>query len=438
VNPVDRLPQLQSRRLAATLGLTVCVLLILVGVYKWRTPKPPAESIGQANQEGSDAMNAPPEPKVQPLPAAYSIADRLEPYPVLRRVLGEPWIANEEAIHPATSRSALARWLRIDGYEVRPAMLEQLLGRFEVRSGMGARRNSIKSDPLSLAATMTELHFAAWLETHGLRFELTKVGPDFKVQLTEASWLDIEVTTPRQDVWFADIFDRLMVIKRESGFSVRLRFSREDIPDNGRGIDELDAQAAERVVLDIVDEALTRIASSEGLSTAESPSFEQRWPIIGLRATWWNDGSHYMSGAKGPTSPNGWEIWQRVRNAAVEKTKKQLPPDRPSCVLIGADQLNDGDRSHWADWVQRQPDEYVPIRWTIIPSQVKYVIVYKMSWSDLEPTCALLLVNEESAFPHVEGFEEFQRKLFPIHFRPTPTRFTVWASTARCTDRRWF
>ena len=85
------------------------------------------------------------------------------------------------------------------------------------------------------------------------------------MQLIEDSWLDIEVTTPRQDVWFADIFDRLMFIKRESGFSVRPGFYPEDIPVIGRVIDELDVHDAERVVLDIVDEAVTRMASSEGL-----------------------------------------------------------------------------------------------------------------------------------------------------------------------------
>ena len=50
----------------------------------------------------------------------YPIADRLRAYPVLYRILGIGWINKEELTHPAKSRSALARWLRIDGYEVRP------------------------------------------------------------------------------------------------------------------------------------------------------------------------------------------------------------------------------------------------------------------------------------------------------------------------------
>jgi hypothetical protein len=431
---VDKWHQLQALSLETKLGLSVLVLAVIAGFITWRVSERRAATV---HDDRRNDVSGPVESDA-PSPTRYPIADRLRSYPVLYSILGNRWINKEELTHPAESKSALARWLRIDGYEVRPSMLDRLLVMFESRSGMGERRRSIKGDPLSLAATMTELHFAAWLEANGFPFELTKTGPDFKVQLMEDSWLEIEVTTPRQDVWFADIFDRLMFIKRVSGFSLSFGFYREDIPEDGSVIDELEPPEAEKLVLNVVNEALTTIASAEGASTRESPSFEQRCPEIGLRATWWNDGSQYMSGATGPTSPNYWEIWQRIQNSAVQKAKKQLPPDQTRGLLIGADQLNNGDRGYWADWVHDQPDEYVPIQWDVIPPQIKYVIIYKVSWSKLEPHCALLLVNEESPFPHVDGFEEFQRKLFPIRYRTVPSKFTVWASTDRCTDRKWF
>jgi hypothetical protein len=431
---VDQWHHLLALSLKAKLGLSVAVLAVIAASIMWCVRE---RLKARVRDDSRNDVRAQLEPD-PPSPIHYPIADRLRAYPVLYRILGDGWINAEELTHPAKSRSALARWLRIDGYEVRPAMLERLFAMFESRSGMGERRSSIKGDPLSLEATMTELHFAAWLEANGYAFELTRVGPDFRVQLTEDSWLEIEVTTPRQDVWFGDIFDRLMYIKRESGHSLRFGFYREDFPEHARDIDQLDAPEAEKIVLDVVDEALTNIASSKGASTPESPSFQQRWPEIGLRATWWNDGSEYMSRATGPNSPNYWEIWQRTRNAANQKAKKQLPPDQSRCLLIGADKLNDGDRWYWADWVEGQPDEYVPIRWDVIPPQIKYVIIYKVSWSNLDPSCALLLVNDESPFPHVDGFDEFQRKVFPIRYRTVGTRFTVWASTHRCFDRSWF
>jgi hypothetical protein len=431
---VDQWHQLYALSMEARLGLSVAVFAVIAGFIAWRVGERRAATVLDDSRNDVSGQLEPDAPS----PIRYPIADRLRSYPVLYRVLGDGWINKEELTHPAESRSALARWLRIDGYEVRPLMLDRLLAMFESKSGMGERRRSIKGDPLSLEATMTELHFAAWLEANGFPFDLTKIGPDFKVQLKEDSWLEIEVTTPHQDVWFADIFDRLMYIKRESGLSLRFGFYREDFPEHGRDIDKLDAPEAEKIVLDVVDEALTNIASAEGESTPESPSFQQRWPEIGLRATWWNDGTQYMSGAAGSTTPNGGEIWKRIQNAAVQKTKKQLPSDRSYGLLIGADKLDDGDRWHWADLVHREPDEYVPILWSVIPPQIKYVIIYKVSWSKLEPNCALLLVNDESPFPHAEGFEEFQRKLFPTRYRTLPSKFTVWASTQRCMDRSWF
>jgi hypothetical protein len=392
----------------------------------------------RGNQEERIDMSTPQEPNPQPTPAHFPISDRLEPYPILRRVLKEEWIKNEEATHPAKSQSALARWLRIEGYEVRPTILERLLGMFEMRSGMAERRRSIKGNPISLTATMTELHFAAWLEANGFPFELTKVGPDFKVQLTEESYLEIEVTTPRQAVWFDDIFDRLMFIKRESGFALSFGFNHEDIPEDGCAIDERRLEDAEKIVLGVVNEALAKIAVSKGDSTRDSPMFVQRRLEIGLRATWWKDDSKYMAGATGAGSPNYWNIWQGVRNAAGQKTEKQLPPDRPYCLVIGADHFENGDLGYWADLVEREPDKHVPIVWSVIPPQIKYVIIYKVSWSKLEPNCAVLLINQVSPFPDVEGIDDFQQRLFPILYRAVPSKHTIWASTERCFDRSWF
>jgi hypothetical protein len=316
-------------------------------------------------------------------------------------------------------------------------MLDRLLGEFEQRSGMAERRDRLKGDPLSLEATMVELHFAGWLDANGFPFELTKEGPDFKVHLAGGSCLEIEVTMPRQDVWFSDLFDRLMYIKRESGWSLRFGFYREDLPDRSFDVNRLDSALTEEIVMKVVGEVLPKLAPASGPSTFESPTLVQRRPEIGLRATWWNDGTQYMSGGSGPATGHPWGIWERIRIAACQKAEKQLPPDQSYGLLVGADQINYMDRGNWAEWVKGQPDEHVPIRWADIPPQIKYVIFYKVSWGALEPNCAFLLVNEESPFPHVEGFEAFRERLFPIAYRTLPSRLTVWASTERCMDRRW-
>ena len=72
------------------------------------------------------------------------------------------------------------------------------------------------------------------------------------------------------------------------------------------------------------------------------------------------------------------------------------------------------------------------------PEHIKYVILYKVSWRLLEPQCALLLINAESSYPDVPGFEAFRERMFPILYRKVPTRYRVWASTYRCFERKWF
>lgn len=434
---MDRRRRLQALSITVKLALIVVVVATIACFIRWHTAKRRATN-RQSNHEGRGEVRTSMEPASPSLPARFPIADRVRSYPALHRALGDSWVSKEETTHPAKSRNALARWLRIDGYDVRPSMLDRLLAMFENRSGMGERRARLKGDPLSLEATVVELHFAGWLDANGFPFELTKEGPDFKVQLAGDSCIEIEVTTPRQDVWFTELFDRLMYLKREYGFSLRFGFHREDLPDNGVDVNRLDSALTEEVVLEIASEALAKIESAKGPSTPESPAFVQSRPAIGLRATWWNDDTQYMSGATGPATGHAWGIWWSIRNAAVQKTKKQLPPDRSYCLLIGADKLNDGDRRMWADWVERLQDEDVPIRWSVIPPQIKYVIIYKVSWSELEPACALLLINDESSFPHVDGIEDFKRKLFPIRYRTISSRYAVWASTERCMDRRWF
>lgn len=386
---------------------------------------------------GGDSMIEAKESASPPSPVRFPIADALSTYPALHRALGPKWIAKEEATHPAESRCSLARWLRIDGYEVRPRALDRLLGAFEDRAGMAERRNRLKGDPLSLGSTMVELHFAGWLEANGFPFELPKVGPDFKVGLAEDSYLPIEVTTPRQDVWFSDLFDRLMYIKRESGLSLRFGFYRKDLPNDSFDVNRLDLALTEEIVMEVVGEALSNLAPAAGPSRPEYPTLVQRRPEIGLRATWWNDGTQYMSGDSGPSTGHPWSIWERIRIAACQKAEKQLPPDRPYALLVGADQINFMDRGNWAEWVKGQPDEHIPIRWADIPPQIKYVIFYKVSWGEIEPNCAFLLVNDETPFPNVVGFEEFRKRLFPIAYRKIPSRLSVWASTERCNDRRW-
>jgi hypothetical protein len=370
---------------------------------------------------------------------ADPIKDRLRSYPNLYQVLGESWLDQQVAIHPAKSRYALARWLRIDGYEVRLNMLDRLLGMFEKTSGIAERRRRISGDAPSLEATVVELHFAAWLTENGIRLEMPKVGADFRVELSEGAHLPIEAMTPRRKVWFDDLFARLTYIKRGSGFSLKWGFHPDDLPDDESMAPRFDELLTDEIAVGIVDEALTNIAAIKSDSSNSRSGFEQARPDIGFRASWLNDGVEYMSGRTSPRSLAVWDTWVQIRNAARIKTEnQQLPPGQTSALLVGTNQLDDGLLGYWADWVERVEDEWVPLKWEQIPPQIKYVMLYKVSWSQLEPQCALLLINVASAYPDVPGFDEFRERMFPILYRKIPTRFAVWASTDRCFNRSWF
>jgi len=383
----------------------------------------------------------------------FPIKERLAAYPNLQHALGDAWAKRQESLHPAKSPYSLARWLRIDGYEVRLEMLERLLTMFRMAPGMAERRRRIRTDPQALIDTVVELHFAAWLRQNNIRFEMTKVGADFRVELADGSILPIEATTPRHAMWFDDLFSRFTYIKRTSGLSARWGFYAEDVSvreadeDSPRGVvntaridDFLPDDVAEAILDGIVEETLTNIAGLESSATNGATGFTLARPEMGLRADWWNDDSGYLSGASGARTPLVWGPWAEVRDAArykVEKSK-QLPSGQTSALLVGTNQLDNGDLGYWADWVEREPDQWVPIKWEAIPDHIKYVILYKVFWSHLEPQCALLLVNEASTYPDVPGFEDFRERLFPILYRKIPTKFRVWASTYRCLERKWF
>jgi hypothetical protein len=381
------------------------------------------------------------------------LEERLNQYPNLLRTLGSKWLEREVTIHPAKSRYALARWLRIDGYDGRLETLERLLAMFTTTQNMAERRRRLRTDPKALIDTIVELHFAAWLTENNIPFEMTKVGADFRVELANGSFLPIEATTPRHAMWFDDLFTRFVYIKRTTGFSGRWGFHAEDIPVGD--VDEsslpsvvptthlddyLPDNTAEAIFDQIVDQVLMNIATLQSGASSATPGFTVVRPEIGLRSEWWSDGLGYFSGNSGARTPLVWGPWAEIRKAARTKVdeSKQLPPGQTSALLVGTNQLNNGDLWHWANWVEKVEDDWVPIRWNDFPEHIKYVILYKTSWRLLQPECALLLINTESTYPNVPGFESFRERMFPIRYRKVASRHAVWASTERCFDRSWF
>lgn len=332
-------------------------------------------------------------------------------------------------------------------------MLERLLAMFKTTPNMAERRNRLRTDPKAFIDTVVELHFAAWLSENNIPFEMTKVGADFDVELADGSFLPVEATTPRHAMWFDDLFTRFVYIIRTTGLSGRWGFYDEDVPvgDAGessrRGVvpsthidDFLPDNSAEATFDQIVDEVLTNIATLQSRANPSLSSFTVVRPEIGLRSEWWFDGSGYFSGSSGVRTPLAWGPWAEIRDAAHNKVEetKQLPPGRTSALLVGTNQLNDGDLRYWADRVEKSDDEWVPIRWRYIPEHIKYIILYKISWGLLEPQCAILLINTESSYPDVPGFEAFREQMFPCPYRRVASRHVVWASTERCFDRSWF
>ncbi|MDQ3226287.1 MAG: hypothetical protein M3Q50_06635 [Chloroflexota bacterium] len=158
--------------------------------------------------------------------------------------------------------------------------------------------------------------------------------------------------------------------------------------------DFLPDDIAEAILDGIVEETLTKIAALESGASTGATGFTLARPDVGLRAEWWNDGSGYLSGATGARTPLVWGPWAEIRDAARSKVEesKQLPPGQTSALLVGTNQLDNGDLGYWADWVESVEDKWVPIKWADIPEHIKYVILYKVSWGLLEPQCALLLI----------------------------------------------
>jgi len=178
----------------------------------------------------------------------------LEPYPHLRKALGETWVTEQNQIDPIQSSFPLARWLRMDGFEPDLITLDAVLGRLSGIAGMASRRKRIRTDAPGFMETLTELYFGAWLTDQGYSFEWPKQGPDFLVPFEGNGTLLIEVTTPRKSAWSQDLFERLHLVALQTGYSARLEFSLEELHDSC---------LSSEVVAIVVERALEDLASVE-------------------------------------------------------------------------------------------------------------------------------------------------------------------------------
>lgn len=336
------------------------------------------------------------------------LSQRLGAYPYLLRALGDAWIAEQEGVDPIDSPYRLARWLRIDGFARDLAGLDAALARLDGVDGIADRRRRLRADPLGFAETLTELHAAVWLLDHGHRFAWPRAGADFAVELGGGPPLRMEATTPRKAVWSDDLFERLDLIARRTGFGAEVEHELETLPDPALS-DELVARVAREAA------ALLEDAVDPTPSPVPSP-LVQEYPEAGLKITWSRDAEAYIAASTSPPTTSPYTGWGYLVAAAAAKAR-QLPADEAGVLLLGTRQIPTLAWEHFLDALRHYRPEDLPLDWSLLPPQVAVVVLYPFVLREPEPLGAMYLINPASPFPVRSEVTEFFRALFPAPIR---------------------
>lgn len=332
----------------------------------------------------------------------------LEPYPGIRRALSNKWIVSEDQIDPIESSFPLARWLRLDSYKPVLTNLGKVLEMVEIVPGMADRRRRISSNGSGFIETVTELYLAAWIRAQGYSFDCPTKGPDFFVHLEDAQRLAIEVTTPRKAAWSDDLFDRLTVVALRTGFSARVDQSMREIPDPG---------VSQEIVTDIAKGAFEQLILTEH----QLSKVRQRVNVgnCEIKIIWTanDDPGITWSMFPGPTTPYSGFQW--LCNAARVKAA-QLPEQQPGVLALGTNQMPFSWHSFRDSFRLRRP-EIEHFDWERLPNQVKYIILYSLDVTQIEPSNAMLIINPASDFPVNPQIDRFIGDMFPIVLQVDPS-----------------
>lgn len=337
------------------------------------------------------------------------LARRVEAYPHLRQALGRSWIAEQETVDPVESPYRLARWLRIDGFARALAGLDGILGWLAHVGGIADRRQRLRADPLGFMETVTELHVAAWLLDRGYRFTWPSAGADFAIHLETDQPLRMEVTTPRKAAWSDDLFERLGLIPRRTGFAAEVKHELETLPD---------AVLSDDLVGRVAREATGLLAAAEhSAHLSPTPPVVQQYPEAGLSITWTRNSEGYVAAgtSPGPTSP--YTGWNYVVAAAATKAR-QLPENEAGALLVGTRQMPTLAWEHFLDALRYYRPEDLALDWSLLPPQVTFVVLYGFVLRQLQPYEAMYLVNPASPLPIRREVMVFFQTLFPASLRP--------------------
>lgn len=331
-----------------------------------------------------------------------SLNERLEAYPVLRRTLGERWIAEQDRVDPIISPCPIARWLRLDGFETDFATLDIVLGKLENVPGFGDRRRRIRADAPALQETLTELYFAAWLLDQEYEFNWPKQGADFLVHLCNDQTLAMEATTPRKAALSEDLFERLHLVALRAFHSVSIKHSLELLPDSALSTE---------FVATVVQQALDELA----VIGQESRGLVQNYGEYGMHITWTPCANPEIRKtiSSGPTTPYT-GFYELV--TAAQRKAKQLPEDRPGVLVFGTNQLPVSWGS-FVDALRYHNPEETPFSWDLLPNQMKYIVLYSMELRRTEPFDAIWITNPASDLPNLPQAIRFFQNLFPFSVR---------------------
>lgn len=333
---------------------------------------------------------------------------RLERYPHLRQALGEKWIAEQEHIDPVEGRYPLARWLRMDGFAADLSTIDLVLHDLEKTPGIAERRRRIRSDPMALMETLTELYVAAWFRKEGLAFDLPKKGADFHVCLGGEYALPIEVTTPRLTQWAQELLERLHLVALKTGYAAKVEHRLETLPDTALSATIVDT---------IVNQALDLLIEIRSNRARPSAHPVQCFPEYKMRITWTVSRLPGVAAitTPGPTSP--YALFNRLV-ALAQRKAAQLSEDRAGVLLVGMQHSPLTEIWSFEDAIRYYSKDDLQFDWARLPNQVKHLILYTLDLKSTNPFSARWIVNPASSLADPAGTQEILQRLFPSPLRP--------------------
>lgn len=341
---------------------------------------------------------------------AQPLIDCLQKYPNIRRVLGSAWIEGQADIDPLDSDYALARWLRHPGYEDELTTLDSLIHRLSSRQHFRERKNRIRSDSPGLMETLAEVYFCAWIESVGYQVEMTSSGADFMIKLDDGSSLLAEVTTPRRATWTIEVFEIVDLLSKRYKVSAHINFVRETLP----------ASISSNTAVTEVKIDAVKLLSDPKIATnwKAGESVIQTHPELGLEIKWsWPDEAPRTRATSSPDQVSDWAAFEIVVDAAQQKSR-QLPTDHAGLLVIGTRQM---PQLLWLSFtlsLKHYPIEDIPFDWSRLPENIKHVLFYTYSLSQIRPwEQPILMSNHSNPLPDPSGFKEFSAKLQPTPFR---------------------